>query len=29
VLRDILNMNDEEVDALETRHVLSSRLPKM
>jgi crotonobetainyl-CoA:carnitine CoA-transferase CaiB-like acyl-CoA transferase len=28
VLRDILHMSDEEVDALETRHVLSSRLPK-
>jgi crotonobetainyl-CoA:carnitine CoA-transferase CaiB-like acyl-CoA transferase len=28
VLRDILHMSDEEIDALETNNVLSSRLPK-
>jgi crotonobetainyl-CoA:carnitine CoA-transferase CaiB-like acyl-CoA transferase len=28
VLRDILNMNDEEIDKLEANNVLSSRLPK-
>jgi crotonobetainyl-CoA:carnitine CoA-transferase CaiB-like acyl-CoA transferase len=28
VLRDILHMNDEEINALEANNVLSSRLPK-
>ena len=28
VLRDILNMSDDEISALETNNILSSRIPK-